>query len=472
MRIAGRELSRLTLLVGALGLVTIVSLMLFVRNRTFDLSPDWRSIDFEAMEEVDLLQRFLQIDTTLATGSELEGAEFLAGILEREGVPVEVIDMGNQKANLIATLEGELSEALILHGHLDSDPVDDPDAWAYGPFSGEIDLPWIYGRGAFDMKSVIVAQLIALLEVKRAGIRPARTIVLLATSSEETDSKLGTLWLLENRPEIFDNAWGLLTEGGVVEARTVDDIKYWGTEFEQKRYVKVIVRSPTRPPLEQMSRRIRDHGQPLDRLRVTPGVEKFLEAYAQSRDLPLHREALSDPNDLVADLDRFRELPPYQKGLFREEIYPFSIIDEKDHSWLRITLALLSDADPEEQVQRLLPDEITQGLDLEVIVEASYAGYSRPDHPLFELIGGALKERFGEDVLHGPYYQGLSATDARFYRLAGIPSYGFSPFLALTTETLNISGVNEGLALPVFVDGVELYRQLVLSIANDEPLDP
>ena len=79
----------------------------------------------------------------------------------------------------------------------------------------------------------------------------------------------------------------------------------------------------------------------------------------------------------------------------------------------------------------------------------------------------ATPRRFGDKVLHGPYYQGLSATDARFYRRASIPSYGFSPFLALTTETLNISSVNEGLALPVFVDGVDLYRQLVFSIATD-----
>ena len=120
MRVAGKELNRPAVLASVLGLVALVSLVLVIRNRTFDLSPDWRSIDFESMEEVDLLQRFLQIDTTLATGSELEGAEFLARILEAEGVPVEVIDMGNRKANLIATLEGERPEALILHGHLDS----------------------------------------------------------------------------------------------------------------------------------------------------------------------------------------------------------------------------------------------------------------------------------------------------------------------------------------------------------------
>ena len=47
------------------------------------------------------------------------------------------------------------------------------------------------------------------------------------------------------------------------------------------------------------------------------------------------------------------------------------------------------------------------------------SGYSSVEHPLFEVIGEALKGRSGDKVLHGPYYQGLSATDARFYWESG-----------------------------------------------------
>jgi acetylornithine deacetylase/succinyl-diaminopimelate desuccinylase-like protein len=54
-----------------------------------------------------------------------------------------------------------------------------------------------------------------------------------------------------------------------------------------------------------------------------------------------------------------------------------------------------------------------------------------------------------------------SATDSRFFRTAGIPSYGFSPFLIMNTDTLQVDQANERFAVPAFADGVALYRQLV-----------
>ena len=53
------------------------------------------------------------------------------------------------------------------------------------------------------------------------------------------------------------------------------------------------------------------------------------------------------------------------------------------------------------------------------------------------------------------------ATDARFFRAAGVPSYGFSPFLIMNTDTLQVDQANERFALPGFVEGVELYEKLV-----------
>ena len=53
------------------------------------------------------------------------------------------------------------------------------------------------------------------MQLHRSGVKPERDVVFIATSGEETGSELGSLWLLEERPEIFENAWGLITEGGV-----------------------------------------------------------------------------------------------------------------------------------------------------------------------------------------------------------------------------------------------------------------
>ena len=440
--------------------------MLAIWSRSLDIDPGWENIDFEALEEVQLLQSYLQIDTTHQTGSELEGALFLADLFRREDIPVELLDMGDGRANLIATLEGDDPEALILHNHLDLDPVTSPERWIHPPFSGTIEVPWIYGRGAFDMKSVTVAQLLAMVNLKRQGIRPARTIVFLATSSEETDSELGTLWLLRNRPELFDNAWGVLTEGGVLEARGLQNIKYWGTEFAQKRYVKIIACSPDRGRLEDLLADILERGPSTADLRLTPAVATFLESYAASRDRRDYREFLTSPHEILLDMAKFQTLPSYLQSLFRDDLHLFPIVENPNGNGyqMRITLSLLEDAEPEEAMRRLLPEWMTAGVVLDTLVEPSSRSGSDLGHELFVTITETLEERYGA-IRSGPYYQGRSATDARFFRAWGVPSYGFTPFLALTTDTLAITGPNEGIALPAYVVGVDLYKQLLERVA-------
>ena len=440
--------------------------MLGIWSRSLDVDPGWKNIDFQALEEVQLLQRYLQIDTTEQTGNELEGARFLAELFRREDIPVEILDMGDGKANLVATLEGDSPRALILHNHLDLDPIISPEAWNYPPFGGTIEVPWIYGRGAFDMKSVTIAQLLAMVHLQREGIRPARTIVFLATSSEESDSQLGSLWLLRHRPELFDDVWGLLTEGGVLEARGLEDVKYWGTEFAQKRYVKVTACSPDRGRLEHLRADILERGLPVVDLRLTPAVATFLESYAASRDRRDYREFLAAPRELILDMARFQSLPSYLQALFRDELHPFPIVENPNGNGyqMRITLSLLEDAQPEEAARRLLPEWMTAGIVLDILVEPSSRVGSELGHELFETITATLEELYGA-IRSGPYFQGRSATDARFFRAWGIPSYGFTPFLALTTDTLAITGPNEGIALPAYVIGVDLYKHLLERVA-------
>ena len=52
----------------------------------------------------------------------------------------------------------------------------------------------------------------------------------------------------------------MLTEGGVVEARARDEIKFWGTEFAQKRYADLIVCGDDRERLEDLRKTLKDIG--------------------------------------------------------------------------------------------------------------------------------------------------------------------------------------------------------------------
>jgi hypothetical protein len=48
----------------------------------------------------------------------------------------------------------------------------------------------------------------------------------------------------------------------------------------------------------------------------------------------------------------------------------------------------------------------------------------------------------------------------------GVPSYGFTPFLLLTPDTLHVDNVNERLALHGYRIGVDLYAGLLQRLAG------
>ena len=240
----------------ALPVLILVGSVLFIRHSDPSklLALDWQDLDYENIESVQLFREYLRYDTTYPNGDEIKAAEFLAGVLEAEGIDVELERLGSRNANLTATIEGRDPRRLVLHNHIDTEPIRHPKRWRVDPFGGVLELPFIYGRGAFDMKSITIAQVMAMLSVKRSGKTPERSLQLLATSDEERDSWLGTRRLLRLHPDWQNEIWAVLTEGGAVEATGVEEAKYWGTEYHQKRFVDVWVCDSNRRRLEHLRR--------------------------------------------------------------------------------------------------------------------------------------------------------------------------------------------------------------------------
>lgn len=82
--------------------------------------------------------------------------------------------------------------SLILNGHVDVVPPGDEDAFPHGPWSGEVRDNVIWGRGACDMKGGLVAALIAVGALQRAGLEPATEVIIESVIGEETGG-VGTL---------------------------------------------------------------------------------------------------------------------------------------------------------------------------------------------------------------------------------------------------------------------------------------
>ena len=175
---------------------------------------DWTALGEEA---VDLLRRYLMIDTTNPPGNEIEGAKFLAAVLERDGIPSETVESAPGRANLVARLAGDGSlPGIVLHHHIDV-VYADRRYWTVDPFGGAIRDGYLYGRGAIDMKSTGIMHLAAVLALKRAGLPLKRDLVFLATADEEAGSLYGARFVADARRDWLAGAEYAISELGGIE---------------------------------------------------------------------------------------------------------------------------------------------------------------------------------------------------------------------------------------------------------------
>ncbi len=170
-------------------------------------------------EIVGLARDLVRLETvntgTMPTGGETAAADLLREFLRRGGIEeVELLARDPARANLVARLPGHSEEArLLLLGHTDVVPPGDVSLWAHDPFGGEVDGGRLYGRGAADMKGTVVAQVMALVLLQRAGVRLRHSLRLACVADEESGGAWGMGWLAGAHPDRI-RADFCLNEGG------------------------------------------------------------------------------------------------------------------------------------------------------------------------------------------------------------------------------------------------------------------
>lgn len=425
-------------------------------------SVTWVGRQLDERPEVKELQEYVRIDTSAVTGDEVAGAKFLAELLRRGGVEPHLELAAPKHANVWAIVEGEDPRAVVLHNHIDVEGIAPEEVWFSPPFEARIEMPWMYGRGTFDMKSIALAQLHAFLGIAQSGKKPKRSVIFLATADEETGSKFGVRWMLAQHPELRDRFETVLTEGGFVEARTLEDIKYWGTEFCQKRFSDLYVRAPERAPLERLRDEIKSRIDHQNNLRVVPEVRAYLSSYSTTRDDPRIVDSLHDLDGLIQDSERFAKLPGYVKSMFRDEAVPFALGELPAGQGFQLTIKfhLLPGTELSAVQEQILPAKLLAGFEV-TSEDVPTALHGSPiENPDLQKIFAVLKREHPKAIV-GPALLPWTATDARFFRASGIPTYGFSPFVIMNTDTLQVDSANERMSVPGFVGGVELYRRLL-----------
>lgn len=433
-------------------------------------------------EALGWLTSYLKIDTSNPPGREEGGALLLREILHREGIATRLLVSPAGRTSLYARLdppaEGSVDVpatapgALILTHHIDVVPPG--PGWTVEPFAAVESGGSIWGRGSVDVKSLGVAQLAAFVDLHRRGGPRSRAVVFLAVADEESGGAEGTLWLLENHPDLFADVEAVLGEGGA--NRVISGVQlWWGIETTQKRplWLRASVRgrpghgsmlNPASAPHQLTLALARLVQRPRD-FRVTPEARRYLEAAAPLQSL-VFRDMVANLDDIVTDDVPERRLFPGVANYLLDTIQVnvietgerINVVPESASAM--IDIRLLPDTDETvmlDEVQELLGS----GIELETLLSAERA----PSSPVDSAVYSCLEETLAASAPVIPAFI-AGVTDSRYFRERGIPAYGFSPFSLDAESTRGIHAADERISKSAFNAGVELYTEIVRRCAG------
>jgi acetylornithine deacetylase/succinyl-diaminopimelate desuccinylase-like protein len=427
-------------------------------------------LDVEAREA---LTAYLRIDTSNPPGNESAGAKFLQQLLVRNGIPAQLIGTDPRRQSAYARLRSGTNEkALLLLSHIDVVPAA-ANEWTKPPFAGVVEQGYIWGRGALDIKSLGIAEAMAMIELKRTNAALARDVIFLATADEEAGGLRGAKELLDTRRELFENAGYVLNEGGYNET-VVDRVVFWGIEVQQKvpLWLRIHAKGATghaaAPPDDggSVAKLVRalDAVEKIETpYRVTPDIERYFhEAGAARKDE--RGEVLRNVENEIHGGRIARVLTPAYRALLHDTIALTHVA--AGTSTNSIPASAVADVDI-----RLLPDETHDAMlqrvreaagangEVEVLLTSEPVAATSSDTDLFRLL--EQKMEADEPGSRVAATVGAGTTDSRYFRSHGIVAYGIAPFKVNYYDAGTIHGNDERIRTQFFAEGTRLIRTIV-----------
>jgi acetylornithine deacetylase/succinyl-diaminopimelate desuccinylase-like protein len=441
---------------------------------------DWQGVRDEAAE---ILSNYIRINTTNPPGNEMEAARYLEGIVRHEGIETTVYEPVPRRANLMAVVPGEeRGNSLVLLNHMDVVPVEE-DTWDMDPFGGIVKDGYIYGRGAIDMKGKGVAELMAVLLLKRHRVPLKRDVIFLATADEETGGRWGVKWMLEREPRLKEVAC-VLNEGGCILIRENGALDHYEIATAQKVVAQFSLKATGKTGHGSMP-----HGdsanvkliRTLNRLVewetpfiIIPLVKQYFANLAKIRSPEEEKgyhdieEALRDPafaeaftaNTQYNAMVRNTLTPTILKAGQKINVIPSMATATFD---CRI-LPGISRKDFFAQLQKVMGDE-------EIVIaplpefESNALPPSPLDNELYQAIERVAQQK-DPGCMVTPFLI-TGATDSRFFREIGVPCYDFSPFRLRQEDLKLVHGHNERISIDNLGFASEVIFEIVCEVAAE-----
>ena len=372
------------------------------------------------------------------------------------------------------------AKPILLMGHMDVVEAKVEDSTT-DPFKMVERDNYYYGRGTIDMKDGITGITQAMINLRAAGFKPKRDIVVLFTGDEETNGigarNGASTWLeLLGHPE-----FGLNADGGGGSVNTDGSPAGFTMQTAEKTFAGYTLTVRNRGGHSSKPRKdnaIYSLAHALDKIeayRFTPMMNETTRAYFSGREKlekgPLGdamRAWLANPNDgQAAD---FIEASESEVGLTRTRCVPTRLFaGHADNALPQLATAMINcrifpGVDPnaiKAELERVVADpevKVTRNDDY----VASLASPLRPD------VTAAYTHAVQALHPNQPIFPEMStgASDARPFRVAGIPVYGTNGGWTVTPIDNRAHGKDERLPVQSLYDNVVHWEMMLRELAG------
>jgi succinyl-diaminopimelate desuccinylase len=366
-----------------------------------------------------------------------------------DGITVRRFESAPGIVNLVAVIaSGRPGRRLVFNGHLDTFPIGENLGWTVPPLGGTMRDGRLYGRGISDMKGGIAASLLAARILAAHRQHWSGEIAITLAGDEETMGALGSRWLLENVPEAKGDAMICGDVGSPLVVR-----------FGEKGLVWVEIDAEGQPA---HGAHVHKGVNAIDRLREALDALKRLEALPAVAPIEVTR-AIEEAVVISEPLSGDGEAGTLQRltvniGTIGGGVSP-NLVPSRAHAAADIRLPVGITLEAVEQALHRELDGVA-GINWR-IVRKYPPSFTPPDHEIVRATVAAATTVLG---LAPVVNMRVGASDARLYRMFGVPSvvFGCTPF--------GMGGPDEYVLVDELVAVAQVHALTALSFLSDNGL--
>lgn len=351
-----------------------------------------------------------------------------ADIADVPGAGVPMLDY-TDRYDIVARRDGDIDgTSILLNGHIDVVPAEEPQLWTSPPFQPERRDGWMFGRGAGDMKCGFAMGALALRALLDADVAAPLGPLTFVAAIEEEYTGNGTLASVEA---------GVLADAVVLLEPTELDLLLGGIGIL---WLEIVVEGRA-AHAEAAGSAVNAIDASLPLLEALHGLERAFNVIGDPR--------IKTPDPLHVNVGRLRagDWASSVPSVARLDVrvgFPYTWTPEEAEARLREHLRAALAGDPwlAEHPPRITANGFrAPGYDLAA------------DHPLATALAAAHRDAHGSDPAAIVM---ATTTDARSYiRRADVPAICYGP------RTTRIHGVDEGVELSSIVAGARTLARFL-----------